>query len=137
VRALARLAAAGIPVTVNVMPVLPGITDEPRQLETLVCTVAASGAVGVAACALRLQSAARQRYLPFIEQEFPELAARYHATYAHAADVGERYRVGLRAFFRGMCARYGVRFGYYDAPDDDAPALPSEQLEIEGLGPRA
>ena len=137
VRALARLAAAGIPVTVNVMPVLPGITDEPRQLETLVRTVAASGAAGVAACALRLQSAARQRYLPFIEQEFPELAARYHATYAHAPDVGERYRVGLRAFFRGMCARYGVRFGYYDAPDDDAPALPSEQLEIEGLGLRA
>jgi DNA repair photolyase len=136
VRALGRLAAAGIPVTVNVMPVLPGITDEPRQLETLVRTVADAGAAGVAACALRLQSAARQRYLPFIEQEFPDLAARYRSTYAHGSDVGDRYRTGLRAFFRGLCARHGVRFGYYDSPDDDTSAplgAVGEQLVIEGF----
>ena len=137
VRALARLTSAGIPVTVNVMPVLPGITDEPRQLEELVRTVADAGATGVAACALRLQSAARQRYLPFIEQEFPQLAARYHATYAQGYEVGDRYRAGLRAFFRGVCARYGVRFGYRDSPDDDvgsSSGAVAEQLVIDGLG---
>jgi DNA repair photolyase len=133
-RALGRLAGAGIPVTVNVMPVLPGITDDPARLEILVRTVAAAGATRVAACALRLQSAARQRYLPFIEQEFPELASRYRSTYARGYQVGERYSAGLRAFMRGMCERYGIRFGYYDSSDDEvpSPAL-GEQMELEGL----
>ena len=136
VRALGRLAAAGIPVTVNVMPVLPGITDDPTQLETLVRTVAEAGATGVAACALRLQSAARQRYLPFIEQEFPELASRYRSTYARGYEVGERYRTGLRTFVRGLCSRYGVHFGYYDRPEEDeeeASGVLAQQLELEGL----
>ncbi|HEY7235318.1 MAG TPA: radical SAM protein [Gemmatimonadaceae bacterium] len=112
VRALARLREHGIAVGINVMPVLPGITDAPEELERLVRTVAERGATCVNACALRLQSAARQRYLPFIEQEFPELAARYRATYAQSASVGERYAAGLREYFERTCARYGVPFGY-------------------------
>src|SRR4029077_12323657 len=91
IRALGRLRANGIDVGINVMPVLPGITDAPEQLDHLVRTVAEHGATYVNACALRLQSAVRQRYLPFIEQEFPELAARYRATYSRGYSVGERY----------------------------------------------
>ena len=140
VRALARLRENGIQVGINVMPVLPGITDAPEQLEALVRTVAAHGATYVNACALRLQSAARQRYLPFIEQEFPELAPRYRATYARSYAVGERYREGLRAYFRGVCARYGVPFGHGgDGGEEDSGADPrrtaarkvAEQLALE------
>src|SRR5207247_1816812 len=67
-RALGRLRAAGLDTGINVMPVLPGITDAPEQLERLVRTVADLGATYVASCALRLRSSARQRYLPFIEK---------------------------------------------------------------------
>jgi DNA repair photolyase len=120
VRALGRLRESGIDVGINVMPVLPGITDGPEQLEELVRTVAERGATYVNACALRLQSAARERYLPFIEQEFPELAARYRATYAQSYQVGDRYRDGLRAYFKRICARHGVPFGHIgDDGDDD------------------
>src|SRR5213593_2514611 len=80
-RALARLREHGIEAGINVMPVLPGITDRPDQLEPLIKAVAEAGATYLNACALRLRSAARQRYLPFIEKEFPELAPRYRATY--------------------------------------------------------
>src|SRR5262249_14816958 len=81
-RALARLSEAGLEVGINVMPVLPAITDGRDQLEHLVKSVAERGAAYVNACALRLRSSARQRYLPFIEKEFPHLARRYWATYA-------------------------------------------------------
>jgi DNA repair photolyase len=111
-RALARLREHGIAVSVNVMPVLPGITDDPAQLDKLVSAVAARGATSLGACALRLQSAARQRYLPFIEEEFPHLAARYRASYANTDVASERYRQGLSAFFSKLCARHGVPFGY-------------------------
>ncbi|MFL5618991.1 MAG: SPL family radical SAM protein [Gemmatimonadaceae bacterium] len=119
-RAIARLRAHGIEVGVNVMPVLPGITDAPQLLDALVRAVAESKASYLGACALRLQSAARQRYLPFIEAEFPQLAARYRSTYGRSAQVGERYRQGLREHFRALCAAHGVVFDrYYKTEDDD------------------
>jgi DNA repair photolyase len=102
------------------MPVLPGITDAPHLLESLVHAVAASNASYLGACALRLQSAARQRYLPFIEAEFPQLAARYRSTYGRSAQVGERYRQGLRDHFRALCAKHGVVFDRYYKSEDDA-----------------
>ena len=126
-RALGRLRENGIDVGINVMPVLPGITDAPALLDALVRSVAAHGATYVNACALRLQSAARQRYLPFIEQEFPELAARYRGTYERSALVGERYREGLRSYFKRLCARYGVPFGHGDdGGEEDTGASPRE-----------
>lgn len=139
IRALARLRANGIDVGINVMPVLPGITDAPELLDPLVRTVAEHGATYVNACALRLQSAARQRYLPFIEQEFPELAARYRATYARGYSVGERYRTGLREYFKRTCTRYGVPFGHIgDGGEEDTGAdarrvaarVAAEQLDL-------
>ncbi|MFL5612736.1 MAG: SPL family radical SAM protein [Gemmatimonadaceae bacterium] len=130
VRALGRLRENGIDVGINVMPVLPGITDGPEQLDELVRTVAARGATYVNACALRLQSAARKRYLPFIEQEFPELAARYRATYAQSYHVGDRYRDGLRAYFKRVCARHGVPFGHISEEGDDDTSI--ERAREEG-----
>ena len=119
-RAIARLRAHGIEVGVNVMPVLPGITDAPHLLDSLVRAIAAAGASYLGACALRLQSTARQRYLPFIEAEFPHLAARYRSTYARGYQVGEKYKEGLRTHFRALCARHGVVFDrYYKSEDDE------------------
>jgi DNA repair photolyase len=132
-RAQARLSEHGIDVGINVMPVLPGITDAPEQLDRLVRTVAEHGATYVNACALRLQSAARQRYLPFIEQEFPELAARYRATYARSHAVGERYRDGLRSYFKRICARHGVPFGHIGDEDVDAEPKGGKGESVEQL----
>jgi DNA repair photolyase len=117
-RGLARLREHGIEAGINVMPVLPGITDRPDQLEPLIKAVSEAGATYLSACALRLRSAARQRYLPFIEKEFPELAPRYRATYAHSHHAGERYREGLHQYFKKVCARYGVAFGHDDDEDE-------------------
>lgn len=130
-RAIARLRAHGIEVGVNVMPVLPGITDAPHLLEALVRAIAESNASYVGACALRLQSAARQRYLPFIEAEFPELAARYRSTYGRSAQVGERYRQGLREHFRTLCAAHGVVYDrYYKNEDDESAEMESTEATI-------
>jgi len=93
---------------VNCMPVLPGITDDPGALEVLVERVADAGAVRAGACALRLDRSARERYLPFIEREFPELAARYHATYARGRSVGTRYSEGLARYFHSLCVKHGL-----------------------------
>jgi DNA repair photolyase len=136
VRALTRLREAGIDAGINCMPVLPGITDNPSDLEALVKRVAEAGATYVGACALRLQSAARKRYLPFIEQEFPHLAERYRNTYAHGYQAGDRYRAGLSAFFRKLCRKYGLPASSRIEDDegdasDPLEAVPSDQLELQ------
>jgi DNA repair photolyase len=143
-RAIARLAEAGIDVGVNVMPVLPGITDGPDAMDALVRSVARAGASHIAACALRLRVTARRRYLPFIEAEFPHLAERYRASYAAGSTVGQRYRDGLKRFFSRLCAKYGIRNAFYDDVDEDEdsegeaeearatlPAVAAEQLGLE------
>ncbi|HEY8163978.1 MAG TPA: radical SAM protein [Gemmatimonadaceae bacterium] len=136
IRALARLREAGITAGINCMPVLPGITDNPSDLEALVKRVAEAGATYVGACALRLQSAARKRYLPFIESEFPHLAERYRNTYAHGYQASDRYREGLSKFFHRICARYGVDASSTADDDeegdasDESEAVPSSQLDL-------
>jgi DNA repair photolyase len=136
VRALARLREAGIDAGINCMPVLPGITDNPSDLEALVKRVSEAGATYVGACALRLRSSARNRYLPFIAQEFPHLEERYRNTYAVGQNAGTRYRQGLAAFFEKLCAKYHVA-GWSNTHDDDEgdEALskrptPPEQLQL-------
>ena len=135
-RALARLREAGIDAGINCMPVLPGITDNPSDLEALVKRVSEAGATYVGACALRLQSAARKRYLPFIEQEFPHLAERYRNTYANGYQAGDKYRAGLQAFFEKTCAKYGlpsssrVEDDERDEALDERPVPSREQLTL-------
>jgi len=128
-RAVARLRAAGVDVSVNVMPVLPGITDAPAALDDLVRRIAAAGATAAGACALRLRSAARRRYLPFIEAEFPALAARYRGAYAASHRPGEAYRAGLDRVFARLCAKYGLRHRWYDEAMED-------EDEVSGAGCR-
>ena len=77
-RAVRRLAEAGINVGVNCMPVLPGITDHPDALTSLVRAVADAGARSMSVAALRLRASARRRYLPLIGDSFPELLSLLH-----------------------------------------------------------
>ena len=110
-RALARLRESGIEAGINCMPVLPGITDDPRALEALVKRAAELGATYVGASSLMLRKTAQQRYFPFIEREFPHLAAHYRQAYASTWHLSDRYRESLGQFFDKLCRKYGVRGG--------------------------
>jgi DNA repair photolyase len=136
IRAVARLREAGIDVGINVMPVLPGITDNPSDLEDLIKAVASAGATHLNACALRLRATARARYLPFIAEHFPHLADRYARSYSDGHQLSDHYRGGLRQFFMATCKRLGVTFG---APDEDTEAVsappprPAPQTDLFAL----
>ncbi|WP_345785219.1 radical SAM protein [Roseisolibacter sp. H3M3-2] len=130
-RAVERLARAGVDVGINCMPVLPGITDRPRDLAALVARAAEAGASTVAAGALRLQPAARDRYLPWLGAEFPALAARYRATYARGHYASDAYRQGLHDYVVRLCERHGLRVRDYNKRARAKPGVVSEQLSLE------
>ena len=119
-RAVRRLTDAGIDVGVNVMPVLPGLTDAPAQLDALIERIAAAGATHAGACALRLRSQARDRYLPVIAREFPALSASYRRAYARSHELGRGYRDGLARCFGRLCAKHGVRCHRYERTETSA-----------------
>jgi DNA repair photolyase len=122
-RAVRRLSEAGISVGVNCMPVLPGITDKPEMLEALAARVADAGAHNLAACALRLRATARRRYLPLIQQSFPDLADRYRKAYANGIHVSESYRLGLKQFMMQLCRKHGLDTRVYrEDRDEDSTA---------------
>jgi DNA repair photolyase len=129
-RAIARLHEAGVAVSVNCMPVLPGITDHPRDLDALVGRVAEAGASHISTGALRLQHEARKRYLPFIAKEFPELAPRYARAYAHAHVPGDLYRERLAALMTRLCRAHGLRRKTYEG-DDDAGDPPNDSPSVD------
>jgi DNA repair photolyase len=151
-RALRRLRMAGIETGVNIMPVLPGLTDRPDALAALVRRIAAEGATHVNPSALRLRATARKRFLPFLSAEFPHLVARYADAYASNHEMLPQYRDGLRRFMQQLCAEVGLQYGTPDerafepragaarAEDAEEPSpagpLPA-QLELLGAGPTA
>ena len=132
-RAVRRLADAGLDVSVNCMPVLPGITDQPGMLDALVTQVAAAGALSLGACALRLRSASRRRYLPVVREQFPELASRYEATYSNSVHASDSYRAGLQQYIEKLCRKHGLRLRAYRR-DGEHEEAGQESVELTGEG---
>jgi DNA repair photolyase len=90
--AVRQLAECGINVGVSCSPVLPGITDLPENLDTLVRAAAEAGARHVFANPLFLKPCSAAVFLPFLQQEFPQLVESYRQRYQDRAFVPESYR---------------------------------------------
>lgn len=83
--AIRRLAAAGIDVGVGVAPILPGLSDDPRQLEAVVHAARAAGARTIWAAVVHLRPGVREHFLEALEHDWPEQVARYEALFASRA----------------------------------------------------
>ncbi len=94
-RALRRLAEAGIETAVFASPVLPGINDGAGELEALARAAREAGAKHFGAQMLFLRDPARSVFLAALERDFPHLAARYRRLYAHGSRVDARMREAL------------------------------------------
>jgi DNA repair photolyase len=90
-RALSRLAAAGLDVGLLVAPIIPGVTDSRKQLTALFRAAKEAGARRVAGEALRLGPAARRHFLPHLAREFPDLVERYARRYGQRQSAGKDY----------------------------------------------
>lgn len=106
--AVAELAHAGIHVGVNVMPILPGLTDSERSLDELARAAAQAGARFMPASILFLMPSAMRQFMPFLEREFPCLVKRYRKLYARSAYLEGEYKEGVRKLMRCLRLRYGL-----------------------------
>src|SRR5919202_153862 len=80
-RAIERLAAAGLRVSVGMAPILPGLTDRPELLEAVVRAAHAAGATSVWTNLLYLREGTREHFMEVLGRYWPELVPRYRSEY--------------------------------------------------------
>ena len=106
--AVLSLARAGIYVGVNLMPIVPGITDAPKAMEAVARQAAASGARFLAGRLLFLMPSAMRQFMPFLEREFPALAAKYRRAYSRSAYLSGEYKQRIEKRVAELRRRYGL-----------------------------
>jgi DNA repair photolyase len=107
-QAVKRLREAGIVAGVFGSPVLPGITDNQRALDSLARRAAAVGASFFAAHPLFLKPCSRPTYLGFVREHFPALQADYAKRFATADFAGKTYRDKLAKMVDAACRKHGL-----------------------------
>jgi DNA repair photolyase len=82
-RAIKRLAEAGIDVGVGMAPILPGLSDRKEQLEEVVREARAAGARGIWANVVYLRPGTREHFLEALARDWPEHVERYEQLFAN------------------------------------------------------
>jgi DNA repair photolyase len=138
--AVAALNDAGIPCSVLVAPILPGITDRPTQLREVVAAAIDAGATQVSPILLHLRPGIREQYLPWLEEHYPELLPRYLEIYRRPyAPASARKELGARV--AGIIRALGglrpseqslasTRFGRSRAPQKTSSSQKPRQLRM-------
>ena len=102
-RAVQRLAEAGLVTRVNCMPILPGINDDEEQLAPLLRAAREAGAHHVTAQPLFLKGAApRRHFFAWLERERPALAPLYRRLYGRRDYLDDAAKERLLATFRRL-----------------------------------
>jgi len=118
-RAIEALARAGIPVSVNVAPVVPGLTD--HEMPAILEAATNAGATGAAYIMLKLPYAVKGMFEVWLEQHFPDRAGKI-VSRLHSLRGGKLYdsRYGFRqrgegpfaeqvnSLFEVTCRRLGL-----------------------------
>ena len=106
--AVRQLNLAGVYSGVNLAPVLPDITDAPRDLEAVVKAASEVGARSIFAGPLFLKPCSAAVFLPFLQENFPALVERYRKRYAGRAFLPKSYGQRLSALMAALKRKYGI-----------------------------
>ena len=127
--ALSNLRQAGITAGVICAPVLPGITDSPSQLESVVRAAATAGATHIYANPLFLKPCSAAVFLPFLEENFPKLVTEYQQRFKDRAFLPVAYRKRISELIARLRTKYGIQCnsGWKRKPGS---GLPQQQLNL-------
>jgi DNA repair photolyase len=106
--AMRALNEAGIEAGVICAPVLPGITDSPRDLEALVRATSEAGGKYIYANSLFLKPCSAAIFMPFLEREFPHLVQSYQQRFGEKAFLSAAYRKRLSQLMAGLREKHEI-----------------------------
>jgi DNA repair photolyase len=106
--AMRQLNLAGVDAGVICAPVLPEITDRPRDLDALVKAASEAGAKYIYANALFLKPCSAAVFLPFVEEHFPALVELYRQRYSDRAFLPKGYTERLSRLMAVLRQKYQI-----------------------------
>ncbi len=124
-RALKTLVDAGVHASVGLAPLLPGLSDHPRQIERVVAAAREAGACGIWANLLYLRPGTREHFLECLARDWPELLPDYEELYARGAYLPRGAAEPARDLVRRLAREHGIR--------DRRPAKPRPPARAEQL----
>src|SRR4051794_33995986 len=98
--AVAELNRNGIPTGILVAPLMPGINDDPKQVEEIVQTAIDAGATSIGGIGLHLRKGVREVFMEWLRGYRPDLVERYEALYARGAYLPQAERDRLAGLLR-------------------------------------
>ena len=123
-----QLNQAGIRTGVSCAPVIPGITDSMRNLEALVRATVEAGGKHIFANPLFLKPCSAAVFLPFLEKEFPQLAADYQKRYKDRAFLPQTYGKRISQLMTRLREKHGMRPS--ERRQHSVPAQAQPQLNL-------
>ena len=107
-RALETLVRAGIKAGVAMAPILPGLSDRPESLESVIRAAREAGATHLWAAPLNLRPGTREHFLAALARDWPSELARYERLFAaRAYQRGTDTAAGMEAV-RDLKRRYSI-----------------------------
>jgi DNA repair photolyase len=125
------LSDAAIRTGVNVMPILPGLTDSRQALNALAQAAAQAGAKFLYGSLLFLMPSAMKQFMPFLERELPRLVKRYRRLYARSAYLNGEYKERIMKLVAELRVRYGLDGNRGELP----PAARHPQMALPFMVP--
>src|SRR5258706_5768730 len=116
-KAVRQLVDAGIRTGVLMNPIVPGISSKPAILERTVKAIGDHGARFIGCTVMFLEGGTRDHFMPWLEQEYPQLVEGYTHLYARKYAPSD-YRKEVSSVIGMLKAKYGLR----SRADSDADA---------------
>ena len=98
--AVAELNRVGIPTGILIAPLMPGINDDPAQVERILALAVEAGATSVGGQTLFLSGATRDVFMDWLRAQRPDLVPRYEELYARGAHAPKAERQRIEAVLR-------------------------------------
>jgi DNA repair photolyase len=130
--AVAELNRAGIPTGVLVAPLMPGINDDPAQVQEILDAAEAAGATFVHGIGLHLRGEVRQVFMDWLQGNRPDLVGRYRELYRRGAYAPPQERKRLaRLLERAQTEPIeNERWAFEKRPEPPKQALEPEQERL-------
>jgi DNA repair photolyase len=98
--AVGELNRAGIPTSVLIAPLMPGVNDAPEQVERIIELATEAGAVSIGGIALHLRGEVKGIFFDWLRSQRPDLLPLYERLYARGAYAPPPERRRLAALVR-------------------------------------
>jgi DNA repair photolyase len=107
--AVGELNRAGIPSGILIAPLMPGINDDPRQVEEILRLAAEAGATSIGGITLHLRGEVRGIFMEWLRSYRPDLVPRYEQLYARGAYAASAERERIEGVLRQARRAAGLR----------------------------